>query len=132
MGTTTFHAKVKGYGRKPIVLAQRVQDGEKIDYRWRKPAHVIEAIRKENPTMISMEGAGVRPFRDFAELAVEVDRCEKNRASAAREFGPLVRWCAEKWGTCRNEAWCILFRLSDATVLDHARAFVADTRTVLS
>ncbi len=132
MGTVTFHAKIKGYGRKPVAFAEWIQNGEKIDYRWRKPAHVINALRGNKDLCITMQGGSVYPFRDFDQLAAEVDRCEKVRAKAAREFGPLVRWCAGKWGTYCSDARNFLANMSDATVLDHARAFVADTRTVLS
>lgn len=130
MGKTTFCAKIKEFGRDPVVFAERTQVGEKIEYRWCKPAHVIDKMRGSD-VIISMQGAGVYPFRDFDALAVEVDRCVKKKANVARGYGALVHWCAGKWGTCRNEAMGTLHQLSDTTVLDWARDFQADAREQL-
>lgn len=125
---TTF--RIKGYGRKPVVIAKRTRRGEKIDYQWMKPAHVVDAMRKVDP-IITMGGEHVYPFRNFAELAQEVDRCDAAKVYAALQSFGFVPWCAGQWGQSRSEARNILLRLSNTAVLDHVKQYKAEVHAIL-
>lgn len=90
-------------------------------FRWMKPWHVVDALRKDPDAKLEQEGDYMPHINHFGELAEALDRDNRLFMAKARKSIGFINWCASHWGTFHGDAERCLFAMSDAAVFDWVR-----------